>query len=228
MVIVRLLLFALSWAGTAAVSASSFVQCNTTQGIFTLAIYRSFAPIGADHFIDLVNDGFYTDVAFYRTQSGFLTQFGISDKPEYAHWMDASEAILDDPFIGIRFRKYAISLAGGGVNTRTTQAFIALNNLAYLGSQTWERPFGMVIQGQSVIDALYSGYGDWPPYGQGPVQLTLYAEGNSYLQANFPLLDYIYSCAVVSAPTLTPTEPPVPSPSYNPSNDPTEDTTTAT
>jgi hypothetical protein len=69
--------------------------CQTTKGSFEIEVYRDWSPNGADRFIDLVNDGFYTDIAMYRSVEGFLTQFGISDNPEQAHWHD--ETIEDDP-----------------------------------------------------------------------------------------------------------------------------------
>jgi len=42
-----------------------------------------------------------------------------------------------------------------------------------------------------VVDALYSGYGEGPPYGAGPDQSRIQSEGNAYLQREFPRLDRI-------------------------------------
>jgi hypothetical protein len=58
---------------------SEYVACETTQGTLIISLYRSWAPNGVEHFVDLVNKGFYTDVAFYRTVTGFLTQCKLSD-----------------------------------------------------------------------------------------------------------------------------------------------------
>ena len=46
---------------------------------------------------------------------------------------------------------------------------------------------------------VYTGYGDMPPWGSGPTPSVLSAEGNTYLEHNFPNVDYIQSCEVVSA-----------------------------
>ena len=52
----------------------------------------------------------------------------------------------------------------------------------WLGKAPWEVPFGRVIDGMDVIDALYGGYGDITPFGKGPDQQKIWAEGNEYLQ----------------------------------------------
>ena len=48
------------------------------------------------------------------------------------------------------------------------------------------------------VDALYSGYGEGAPRGRGPSQGAMQAEGNAYLKASFPKLDYIKSAKVVN------------------------------
>jgi peptidyl-prolyl cis-trans isomerase A (cyclophilin A) len=55
-------------------SPSHYVSCSTTQGDILINLYMDWAPIGVQHFLDLVNMGFYSNTAFYRTVQGFLTQ----------------------------------------------------------------------------------------------------------------------------------------------------------
>jgi hypothetical protein len=43
---------------------------------------------------------------------------------------------------------------------------------------------------------LYAGHGEGAPDGSGPDQDLITSQGNAYLQANFPLLDYVQSAAV--------------------------------
>jgi peptidyl-prolyl cis-trans isomerase A (cyclophilin A) len=42
-----------------------------------------------------------------------------------------------------------------------------------------------------VVDSLYKGYGEGAPGGNGPSQPRIQAEGNRYLNQDFPKLDYI-------------------------------------
>lgn len=118
----------------------SKVQCETSKGSLTIEVHNSWAPLGAERFLNLVQDGFYTDIAFFRCVKGFLTQFGISDNPGKKHWH--REQIRDDPNIGMGIKKNYVSFAGGGPNTRSTQIFIAFEDLDFLGKEPWETPFG--------------------------------------------------------------------------------------
>ena len=47
------------------------------------------------------------------------------------------------------------------------------------------------------VKALYSGYGEGQPNGKGPSQAKLYHGGNTYLEAEFPELDYITRASIV-------------------------------
>ena len=116
------------------------VQCSTTKGPLTIEIYREWSPLGADRFLELVKDNFFTDIAFFRCVKRFLTQFGISDVPSKKHWHNKN--IRDDPNLNLGIKKNYLSFAGGGANTRSTQLFIAFEDLDFLGHEPWETPFG--------------------------------------------------------------------------------------
>ncbi len=116
------------------------VTCTTTKGPLLIEIYRDWAPLGADRFLDLVRDDFFTDIAFFRCVKRFLTQFGISDVPSKKHWHN--KEILDDPNLHLGIKKNYLSFAGGGPNTRSTQLFFAFEDLDFLGNEPWETPFG--------------------------------------------------------------------------------------
>ena len=57
------------------------VRLETTKGAVVLEVHPDWAPLGADRFRELVENGFYTDVAFFRVLDGFVAQFGISGDP---------------------------------------------------------------------------------------------------------------------------------------------------
>lgn len=113
---------------------TSKVICKTTRGKLIINVYRAWAPIGADHFIDLVKNNFYTDIAFFRCVEGLFTQFGISDKEVMLHWHNKN--ILDDVDKKIGVHKNYITFAGTGENTRCTQIIIAFDYL--LGKEPWK------------------------------------------------------------------------------------------
>lgn len=182
-------------------SNTETVSCQTTKGTFELEVYPEWAPLGAKHFLELVSTGFYQDIALYRCVDGFLTQFGISDKPKYKHWHNRQ--IEDDPNLNLGIRKYYLSFAGGGPNTRNTQLFIANENLSSLGKSPWETPFGRVVKGHNVIDSWYRGYGEISAFSKnGPDQQMIYRKGNKYLRKYFPNLDYIVKCELRSQAEL--------------------------
>jgi len=167
---------------------------TTTQGTFTITVTREWAPLGADRFYALVRSGFYDDARLFRVLSGFMCQFGIpADPAESALWKEAT--IPDDPAIESNTRgrvTYAIS----GPNTRTTQLFINTSNNRRLDRQGFA-PFGQVTEGMEVVDKFYDGYGEGAPNGSGPSQERMEKQGNPYLQADFPKLDYIKKAEIV-------------------------------
>ena len=171
------------------------VSCETTKGNLLIDVHSDWAPLGAERFIALVKDGFYTDIAFFRCVKRFLTQFGISVNPLMYHWHE--DNIPDDPNLHLGIQKNYVSFAGGGPNTRSTQIFIAFEYLDFLGVSPWETPFGVVVEGQETLDALYKEYGDMPPFGKGPNPQKIHNRGNSYIHEEFPKIDFLQSCKVI-------------------------------
>lgn len=56
------------------------------------------------------------------------------------------------------------------------------------------------LTGMAAVDALYNGYGEGAPQGRGPSQGRIAAEGNEYLNKQFPRLDYIKKATVIPTP----------------------------
>ena len=164
------------------------VDFDTSKGPFVIEVHRDWAPNGADRFYNLVKNGFYDNARFFRVIQGFMVQFGINGDPKIsAVWREAR--ITDDP-VRISNKRSFITFATAGPNTRTTQVFINYGDNHNLDGMGFA-PFGQVVSGMKVVDALYSDYGEGAPQGRGPEQGRLQAEGNQYLARAFANLDYI-------------------------------------
>lgn len=166
---------------------------DTSKGVFVVEVHRDWAPNGADRFYNLVKNGFYNDARFFRVISGFMVQFGINGDPKIsAVWREAN--IKDDPVKESNKPGY-ITFATAGPNTRTTQVFINFGDNAGLDGQGFS-PFGKIVSGMEVVDALFSGYGEGAPRGDGPDQGLVQQRGNAYLEKSFPKLDFIRQATI--------------------------------
>lgn len=117
-----------------------------------------------------------------RVVPDFIVQWGIpGDKKITGLWQ--SKRIPDDPVKETNARG-TITFATSGPNSRTSQVFINFKDNASLDKQGFA-PFGKVIEGMEIVDAIYAGYGGDPD--QGKIQ----AKGNQYLRKEFPKLSYI-------------------------------------
>jgi peptidyl-prolyl cis-trans isomerase A (cyclophilin A) len=166
---------------------------DTSKGPFVVEVHRDWAPNGADRFYNLVKNGFYNDVRFFRVLEGFMAQFGINGDPSIsAVWRDAN--IKDDP-VKVSNGRGTITFATAGPNTRTTQVFINYGDNAGLDGQGFS-PFGKIVSGMEVVDSLYGGYGEGAPRGKGPDQGLVQQQGNAYLTQAFPKLDIVEQATI--------------------------------
>lgn len=169
------------------------VEFNTSKGKFVVEAHREWAPLGVDRFYNLVNNGYFEQVSFFRVVAGFMAQFGVSsDKEVNAVWSIAK--IKDDPTNKSNTRGM-LTFAMAGKDTRTTQFFINFGDNSRLDK--WGAgfpPIAKVVSGMEVVDKIYNGYGDMPSQGgRGPDPSRIAAEGIDYLKKNFPKVDYILS-----------------------------------
>ena len=171
---------------------------DTSKGAFTVEVNRAWAPLGADRFYNMVKNGFFDDTRFFRVvrvPNDFMVQFGINGNPVVqAAWRDAN--IKDDPVKQSNKKGY-ITFATRGPNTRTTQVFINYDDNEFLDPQGFA-PFGRVVDGMNIVQRLNSDYGEGPPGGKGPDQNRIQMEGNTYLNKDFPKLDYIKTATIVA------------------------------
>jgi peptidyl-prolyl cis-trans isomerase A (cyclophilin A) len=171
------------------------VRFDTSAGVFVIQVTRDWAALGADRFYNLVKNGYYDDARFFRAISGFMVQFGINGDPALnAAWRNARLGV--DP-VKQGNKPMRISYAmGASPDTRTTQVFINYRDNSASLDKLGFASFGEVIEGQDVVNKIFTGYGEGAPRGSGPEQGRIQAEGNAYLKKEFPKLDYIKKATI--------------------------------
>jgi homoserine O-acetyltransferase len=178
----------------------SRLRFETSKGVFVLELHRDWGPLGADRLYNLARLGYFTDTRFHRVRAAYIAQWGLhGDSAVNAAWK--GRYLRDDPPRSRNTRgTFAFSYEGPGrENTRNTQIYV---NLADNPKNDAE-PFtvlGTVVEGMSVLDSLYSGYGEDSGSGmrQGK-QAPLERGGNAYMDREFPKLDRIMR-VVISTP----------------------------
>ncbi len=170
------------------------VNFDTSKGTVIVEVHRDWAPNGVDHFYTLVKTGFYDGDRFFRAVRNFVVQFGINgDVTTNSLWATAS--IPDDPVRQSNVRGMLTYAATGAPNSRSTQLFFNLRNNSMLDEKGFA-PIGRVTQGMDVVDSFYDSYGDMPPGGQGPDPTQIGTQGNQYLEAHFPRLDFVKKATI--------------------------------
>lgn len=169
---------------------------ETSAGRFAIEVVRAWAPRGADRFFTLVSCGYYDDSRFFRAVPGKWVQFGIAGDPAVARaWR--GRVIADDPLVQ-SIRRGFVAFANTGPGTRATQVFVNLgDNSRQNDIEAGFAPFGLVVSGMEVVDRLYSGYGEGSGGGmRAGGQDGMFAEGNAWLDARYPLLDRVVKVGV--------------------------------
>lgn len=167
---------------------------ESTAGDWTVECTRDWAPKGVDRFYNLVKSGYFEDIAMFRAIKGFMVQFGIHGNPKIsAAWREAK--IEDDP-VKQSNERGILTFAMAGPNTRTTQLFINFGNNSRLDRMGFPG-ICKVVEGMDNVDKIHTGYGEGAPRGRGPAQGRVQMQGNKYLKADFPLLDYIKKVSLV-------------------------------
>ena len=162
---------------------------------------------GVQRFEDLIRDGYYDDIPFFRGVQNFLVQFGASSHVDRVRkW---SNTIMDDPQLTPRipFTDGVVSFAGYGKNSRTNHVFFSLGENSGLGRQPWEVPIGQVTRDTiDVAHAVYTGYGDevmnsFGSFKRGIQQDLSDAEKSEkirhFFKDQYPKVDWIKSCTII-------------------------------
>ena len=148
-------------------SKSYSAVIETSEGSIAIDLYAAEAPLTVNNFVFLARDGFYDDVIFHRTISGFMIQGG-----------DPTGTGMGGP--GYRFRdelghakssygRGTLAMANAGPNTNGSQFFICHADVGLPNAYT---VFGEVTEGLDVVDAIAgkpTGAQDRP---HNPVKIT--------------------------------------------------------
>ncbi|HSL69063.1 MAG TPA: peptidylprolyl isomerase [Longimicrobiales bacterium] len=162
---------------------------ETSRGRFVIEVQRAWAPHGADRFYNLVRHGYYDGGRFHRVLKNYIAQWGLHGDPAVTRiWK--TQYFSDDP-VKLGNTRGTIGFAMTGPNTRTTQVYINTADNTRNDPQGFAA-FGRIVEGMTVVDSLYAGYGENSGGGvragrQGPIEQG----GNAYLAREYPRLDRI-------------------------------------
>lgn len=169
------------------------VKFECSNGDFVVECHKDWAPRGVERFHELVTQGFFPEVKFFRVVTKprpFVVQFGISGDPKIAaKWRD--NTISDDPVKKSNV-KGTLTFATSGPNSRTTQLFINLGDNKNLDGMGFA-PIGVVVEGMETVASFNDEYQEAPSQSQGMIQ----GRGNAFLDEKFPGLDFIRQAKIV-------------------------------
>jgi peptidyl-prolyl cis-trans isomerase A (cyclophilin A) len=164
------------------------VKFTTTKGDFVVEVTRAWSPLGAERLFGLVKIGYFSNVAFFKTD-GSGVQFGINGNPEVTSvWREAM--IRDDPPKQPNDRAY-VAFAKSGPNMRWAPLMIHTASNRQL-DQVGYAPIGRVVQGMDVVDSLSKERTEG-----GPDAVRLQTVGDAYLKASFPKIQYVNSASLL-------------------------------
>jgi homoserine O-acetyltransferase len=171
------------------------VRLDTSKGAIVIQVHPDWAPIGAARFLELVRAGYYDDSRFFRIVKGQWAQFGINGDPKVSSlWR--TRTIPDDPR-GQSVTRGRVAFAFAVPNGRTSQVYISLRDNSYQDDQGFV-PFGEVVEGMEVADALNSEYGENAGGGiRAGRQQPLFDGGNAFMDREYPRLDRIVRATVM-------------------------------
>jgi len=177
------------------------VECETTAygSTFEVVVEPSWSKHGSKRFLDLVDNGYFTNIPIYRVVYNYIVGFGTN--PNTKEWEKKYRPIIDEsrrPEHNDYFRGF-IGLQGvlNNVNTRNLDFYIAMTDNYELGTlKVWDVPFGFISKTSldKVVGRFNGQYGDnYPNFDRGLEVAKIRNEGEEYLK-KFPRIDRILSC----------------------------------
>lgn len=136
------------------------VSIETTMGTIVLELDYRESPKTVEHFLELVDAGFYDGLLFHRVIAGFMIQGG-----GYTPGLDLREdekSIVNESGNSMSNIRGTVAMARtGDPHSANSQFFINLDNnsrldpqKSYTGGRWGYTVFGYVIEGMEVVDAI--------------------------------------------------------------------------
>jgi peptidyl-prolyl cis-trans isomerase A (cyclophilin A) len=155
------------------------VKFETSKGNFIVEVIREWAPDSADRFYSLAKTGAYDDGRFHEVTDLSVT-FGTYGSPTLSAALFQA-GLTTDP-------KKAGCERGSVSSILPTEVTVFLVDVP---GNCLATPFGKVLEGMDVVEALYNGYG-WRPKTE-----KVFEHGNEYLDKKFPKLDRLLKSTVI-------------------------------
>lgn len=177
------LCFALLWAPLAAAEETGLpnpvVKVVTSDGSFTLRLFRDKAPVTVDNFLGYVDAGFYNGTIFHRVIPDFMIQGGgflpdMSEKP-------TGDPIVNESRNRLHNTRGTVAMARtNDPDSATAQFFINVRNnlrLDWSPGQQGYTVFGEVIEGMKIVDYIVSApTGQRGPHSDVPLEPVVILE----------------------------------------------------
>jgi len=121
---------------------------HTSEGDITIDILEDAAPVAANNFVFLAQEGYYTNVPFHRILEGFMMQGG---DPTGTGAGGPGYTIQDEPVVGEYTRGTVAMARTGAPNSAGSQFFIMHADVPIDKVYVI---FGQVLEGIEVVDAI--------------------------------------------------------------------------
>ena len=159
------------------------VVLETTDGDIVLEVHSAWSPLGAAHFLELVEAGFYDGAPWFRVLDGFVAQCGVAKDPAMnEEW--GEKTIQDEPVVVGNKRGFVAFGKNQLPNSRSTHIFINYSdNSGSLNPQGFAC-FAQVVEGMDVADGLFKCQFDRQ-------DILAKAGGMDAFKQRFPDADYI-------------------------------------
>ena len=171
------------------------VKFDTSKGAFVVEVHRDWAPQRRRPLLQSGQERLLRRCALLPRHLRLHGAVRHQRRSEALRaWRDAQHQGRSGE--AEQYSAACITFATAGPNTRTTQVFINFGDNRSLDGQGFS-PFGQVISGMDVVDALYSGYGEGAPARRGARAGPRAERGQRLSDKRFPKLDYIKKATIV-------------------------------